>query len=343
MRAILLVRATATVLVVALFISGCVGSAEEPSAETSEPVADVSEDDGDDGGPDGPDDQDPDQDEPDEPDSEQDDPASAGAIDGPITATYAGVAWTVHDARITDEPPESGDPDDATYLYLDIEVENTLESTSLSFPRDLFAVRHEAGEVSRSEGLLTDDLDSSIEVEPGEVTSGELVFVLESDDVEVAELTLRIAESGKVPAILPLVGEPPVPHPADADISGDLETVTSSTVGDVDVDVEPLEAAVGLDRGSRRSDEGTFFVFVVVRAHGLTDAGGGTVIDADMFRLEVDGVPRSPDDVDGTGLLREGEAIDLRAAFSVPQDVGELTLLVGDPDGDRARYPVRLR
>ena len=256
------------------------------------------------------------------------------------TTTYIGTRWTVEDARASSEAPTGSEPDDdVTYVYVTVAVENTLRDTALRLPRGLFHLRSPEGAVSRSEGLLTTELDSTIRIEPGEVLTGDLVFEFERA-VEPSDFTLTIQERGKEPAVLPLSGDLPAPpHPTGVEISSSRETVTGAgSFRDArDVVVEPLDVDVGLDDGRRRSDVGTYFVFVELRAHGVDLPAG---IGASMFHLEVDGVARSTSRTEGDNRIRPGEAIDRRAVFEVPLDAEQLVLVVGRPGDEQARFPI---
>ena len=266
-------------------------------------------------------------------------PASAQGA-APRTTTYIGTRWTVEDARASSEAPTGTTPDDAvTYLYVTVAVENTLRDTALRLPGGLFHLRSPEGAVSRSEGLLTTELDATVSIEPGEVLTGDLVFEFERA-VEPSDLTLTIQERGREPAVLPLSGDLPAPpHSTGAEIASNRATVTGAgSFRDArDVLVEPLGVDVGLDDGRRRSDVGTYFVFAEVRAHGVDLPAG---IGASMFHLEVDGVSRSTSRTEGGNRIRPGEAIDRLAVFEVPLEAEQLVLVVGRPGDEQARFPI---
>ncbi len=283
--------------------------------------------------------------EPGQAEGEVDDDEAAGPADpspgnGTRTTTYIGTHWTVHDARASSEPPDGSDPDDdTTFVYVPVEVENTLEETSLRLPGGMFLLRSDDGEVSRSEGLLQAELESRLRLEPGEVVEGDLVFAFERT-VDPADLTLTIEESGKQPAVLPLAGEVPAPpHATDGQIVGDRQTATTVVGAGTppEVEIEPLGVTFGLDHGSTRSDAGTYFVVLDVRVHGLTPR---TSIGGGLFRLEVDGVPRSHEDRQGGTFVGEGEAVDQLVVFEVPVDADELELVAGQSGEQQARYPI---
>lgn len=272
--------------------------------------------------------------------------------DVPRSVRFSDMTYTVTDAVVTNATLRSYDspepePGDAVHLIVHLTVQNELNGRVQHFNLNFFKL-DVAG--TREDAVQVPG-QPSLTAQAASATDVLIAFEVE-EDLDFADATMVIAEPGTEPASLPLTGAVAESgYPFDIEIASGDQQVTSGNPCGTTMVVTTLGAEVDLDAridgpgtqsaidGSRRAAEGERFVRVDMRATGDSGQCGGANVQSDLFRLQIDGVPRGP--INNVNLIvRPGEAVDYQVLYRVPEDAAELVLLAGAPSGTVAEFPL---
>jgi hypothetical protein len=92
--------------------------------------------------------------------------------------------------------------------------------------------------------------------------------------------------------------------------------------------------------GTQRTLADQRFLRVRVQAIAASGTCGGTLVNGDHFRLVVDGLPITSDNVSRSELLANGEGKEFVWGYAVPTSAKTITLDVGTTGGTVASFPV---
>lgn len=278
--------------------------------------------------------------------------AAASAVVYPVTAQYAGVTWTVTglDERVDD---------DETTLLVDLEVTNG-NPFGMRWPIDAVRLRdaggaelpadHQAGTGSRT-----------IELADGSTVATTLEFEL---DVlpEPAGLSLIIATTDRIPAVVPFVGRSAASgYPVELTFTGATEALPlsysrSERSGqefglDSTLVVEAAGGRVAIDGpGVRAPVGGRLVVLDVVLEAPSTNAGPMT-IEEDHYRLDSAGTLHAPialveSVANGAGFhprVRPGASEAVTLVFEIPAAATDAALVVQTDEGYASdRIPIEM-
>ena len=275
-------------------------------------------------------------------------------LDLPRSVTYANLELAVRAVSVSnatpgtylDDEPEAGD---TTYAYFDTTVTPELDDPGDQFDVELLSLELADGSTIDAQGVA---FGSGVAIETGVANDLSVAFPIETAD-QLDGATLVVAETGRVPARLPLDG--PVPaddYPIDVPVSGsgtvDFEGGCQAATGTFDVVGAEVDLDAGADHNdkalepnkSKRAKEGERWLRVDVQVVAQNGTCGGTIAGDDAFRLVVDGLPTPPLNQDSE-LLADGAGTEFVWGWSVPVDA-DLVLQVGLADATTADVPIAL-
>jgi hypothetical protein len=259
---------------------------------------------------------------------------------------YANLQFKVTRATISNQEPSSA-PDqnptyrtDRAYAYIQLTINNTL--TSKDIPVDQNLVTLQLGDEKRYQELSAVTKTPMSEwskwegvVSPQITKEVQLVFPVPIDSTwKGAQLNLN--QPGKIPATLPLDGPAPsVQYPANISAGGEVAVK--------DTTYKILGASVDLDNEGDRAEEGKHFLKLSIRVTYKGKSAGGIFVDANNFRLLIDGatlVPlKSLAQIVARNSPKEGDIV-----FAVPLAAVNATLQVGEIEQNKtAKIPLNLK
>lgn len=198
---------------------------------------------------------------------------------------HSGMEWSVAEVRVVPRTTEFGS---RPILVLEASALNTTDTPLRVRESDLTIVDFEgvSHEVDRFD---TGKILSSFQVEPGEAVTTTMVFKLKMIDNPAPEdLVLQIAEPGRVPALLPLVG-PPIEngYPVEGSISSEASVIEDPDDEDQSLVLRPQSATVDIDHGPYRAaiDEQLTIIEVHVQRAAATSESG--FFQSDFWELTV--------------------------------------------------------
>ncbi|MGB7860787.1 MAG: hypothetical protein WBM90_09845 [Acidimicrobiia bacterium] len=288
--------------------------------------------------------------------AEQVDPTVSSLAEGlPRGGTYSFLDVVITNAELGNIEPRTylRDRDvvsDSSYLFLSLEVNNTSDTDTanwvpIPFALDLGDGATEAPEILEGRPNIGLSANRSTEIVLAfEVPSG----------TTFDQATFQVAEPGRVPLLVPLVGVVPDAYgPVDIDLSGGGPAQGVGVGCRQELDVTMLGGETSIDLlnteyptsyGSRRAMIGDRFLTVDLRVlnHGGFRCGGGsTNLGNQDVRLLVDGVPREPITwVNATIGLEAAQ--DFSFHFAYPVVAESLVFTVGSDDGTLLAVPVDL-
>ena len=303
-------------------------------------------------------------------------PLPRSVVDAPRSVVYGNLDFKITKGILTRESTDtysSGkapEPGDTTHLFLHVTAVNELLSIDLRYPAAMMTLRLANGETLKPvDGRLEGSFYSPGSrsggrgwlVRKGSSSSRILSYEI-ADGTDLNGAALVVGEPGLRAAELPLVGSVPVdPLPVAADFAPRVVMASANLAAGPSTDVryEILSVEVDIDHGhdltgiagsikdrtdqpggiGRRSAPSDVFVRVKVRVSG-TSHPGANFFDT-MFRMMVDGVPRSSTTHLNKTLL-PGQTGEFELVFRIPRDPGNVALRVGHPAGSTADIQMTL-
>jgi hypothetical protein len=250
---------------------------------------------------------------------------------------YAGLLWTVTGTRVT---PADGFMGRAT-VEVDLQIANTLQVTGLrTSVRTLTLVSADGNTVTTSEFA---DIGPRLSFEPGETKSATVSFEVGfASNPDLANLTLRIAEPSRTPALIPLGGTPQTPTQP---IVVAVDTTVKTPVTDPDragskLVVTPDGAVIDVNAGPYRALEGQRLAVVKVALQRTEATTESSFLTPGFWSLDTSAGSMTP------VLVAKGQAVaanadEITLVFAFPADAQNLTL-VAARQADAARFPLVL-
>jgi hypothetical protein len=263
-----------------------------------------------------------------------DDEGDEGVAQFPVTVRYAGVDWVVDDARAAVD--EDGEP----AVEADLSVTNT-NPFGMSWPLDVLRLEAADGtvlELDSQAGTGSRDLD----VDGGATATTTLTFTGDAGlTAEVADLTLVVAETGRIAASAPFAGSPTeTGYPVEADFTGTTAPLALHEGDAYVATVGAVSARIDLDGPGVRAEEGGRLAVIDVGVAGLPGNASRVLIVEENFVLDVDGVGASPRSfIEETPERTRIASVDpgategLTLVFDVPRDATQLTLVIRTDEG----------
>lgn len=240
------------------------------------------------------------------------------AADQPRETVFESVTFSVTRAAITT----------GSIAEVDLTVQNTVIKTGVLLGSEMVRLRLRDGHE------YADESGWSVGLYPPAPSRQTLKFRVPAGST-LDEAWLVIEKPGREPAGIALDGPQPAPEYPKA--------VRASGEASVDLLVFTLrEAALELDLGSERVEQGQRYLRLSMRVQSRATGAGGVLISDDTFRLWVDGVPRAPADA-MVEALYANSAVEGDVVFVVPADLTKAELEVGPQSGERARIKLDLR
>ncbi|MGF1618254.1 MAG: hypothetical protein ACFCU2_10705 [Acidimicrobiia bacterium] len=259
----------------------------------------------------------------------------------PQVGVYGFIDVTIAEAVLASVEPRTflrdwvASPD--LHLFLTLSLTNTSETDVANWPPNPFGLEVDGVKLETPEVL-----EGRPHIGLTQLNTTEMVLAFKVPaGTSFEQSVLTLAESGRIPLVLPLVGEvTELPYPVPVGISGSGPARGRGAGCNQELEVTILEATTGIDLqseeypsqyGSRRAEVGDRFLTVGIRVfnHGGSLCGaGGTNFGNDDVRLFVDGIPRAPITWVNTSIDLEA-AKDLYFDFVYPADTSNLEISVG--------------
>ncbi len=274
-----------------------------------------------------------------------------GAVVGPeypVEVSYAGVVWSL--TGLTREM----DGDDLVWVAA-LQLRNETD-LGMTWPIDVLSLRTGDGaDVKPDRAVGTGS--RSVKVGSRASTNVDLQFVLDPN-ADPADMSLAVAETGRIPAVTPFTGQAPVGiYPIEAGFTGATKplplqrrTAPDGAVLDADdvVTVSAVNARIDLDAPIRRARTGGRLAVLDVTMTAPATNSSSINIDEDNFRLEVDGTPQAgallpgvPNPVGFYPQVEVGATAPVTLVFEIPTTAETLALVVNAPEGYASdRIPV---
>ncbi len=265
----------------------------------------------------------------------------AAETDQRPTVVHSGMQWSVSEVRIV---PRTDDIYSRPILILEAVLVNTTDTALRVRESDMSIVDFE-GQEHDVDRFDTGKILSSFQVEPGEAVSTTIVFKLRmNENPDLEDLVLQIAEPGRIPALLPLVGSAiESGYPVEGTISSEASVIDDPDDEDQSLVLRPQSASVDIDHGPYRAaiDEQLTIIEVhVQRASATPDSG---FFQSDFWQLSVDGKELHPVRVEKSDVVAVNEdEVTLLFILAPGDDIDEMTLTAGG-DESNATYPIALQ
>lgn len=231
------------------------------------------------------------------------------------SALYAGMLWSVTDARAVDGV---GLLERAT-VEVDVTLRNTLDNAQLRVPDSMVTLVSTDGHVVTGGRFV--DAGARLAVEPGESLAVTIDFeVGYTQQPQLGALSLQIAEPSRVPASIGLRSTQPEPLPPTfaAVDTGPLSLVDPDNAARRIV-VEPTAASIGINAGPYRAAIGEQLAVVKVQVQRAEANETAGFLDIDYWALSA-----------GDETLR---AILVAGTPDPGSNTDEVTLLFAFPEG----------
>ncbi len=253
---------------------------------------------------------------------------------------YGGTVWSVTKARLA---PRSDDRLSYPVVAIEALVTNTTADTVLRVRRSDISMVWPDGRRDVADRFDDAEDRSVVAIQPGDTASLTVVFEpMVIVDPVLAELTLEIAEPGRTPASMPMVG--PVPesaYPILGSIDGEPARWNDETGFGPPLVIEPDSVAVDVNAGAYRAAAGHRLVLIeatVNRSDPSPDAGW---LSPGFWRLELGEESLAPARVQLAEASTDGSTR-VSLLFIVGESEADMTLAVGARSLDPARFAVAL-
>lgn len=274
----------------------------------------------------------------------------------PRSAGYVWVETTVAAAAIGAVEPRTflrdvREPSESTHLFLTLEVVNRSQKHGIVIAPSPYTVMIDGAPDANPVALK-----GHPHVGAGPLGADEKVMAFEIPaGTSFDQLTLSIAEEGRIPALLPLArAEDPNRDPIEVPLSATGPAQGGASGCNQSLDVTLLGGSLGIQLpdsagapttyGSRRALVGDRFLSLdvqILNNGGSRCGAGATNYDMSTFRLSADGVARSPV-VFVSGSILAGSAVDVTVHFVVPADVAAVEFSMGAEEGTLFEAPIDL-
>jgi len=228
-------------------------------------------------------------------------------LDGLSSVNYGGLVWALESVRVS--PP---DKNDVITIIVDVKIQNRVPLINLRMPKHVVSLVNNEGQSLKLDRFANNESTNYVYVKSGEIKEISLPFKLVNRKVSFENWSLKVQEnSRKTPALLPLVGEPPVAAIA-------LEVNEPLIVESKDTKISLGRVVSQLNHGANRASNGSKFLFVHVSLDGDLEITGAADKQAwslnDKTALEVN-----------VSKITELNS-ELTVVFSYPEDVDSLEM-----------------
>jgi hypothetical protein len=249
----------------------------------------------------------------------------------PRTLKYANLQFTLTKAVISNRVANDQPQDNANLALADItfSVVNTL--------KDGVGIRSAMWQLKLGDGSVY-KRPYEDNFAPRDTKERMISFrVPPSSEWKGAQLTLD--EQDKEPATLALDG-PASPQQYPTKLASGDETTTKEPVMTYTI----LGAAVDVDGAGQRVALGKRYLNLSVRVANKESGGGGGAFLPEFFRLMIDGVPSSPENMSDNNIVNGQSSQDVTLSFVIPESATKVELEVGKPAiQETARIPIALK
>ena len=260
----------------------------------------------------------------------------------PRSTTYSNLLISLDRFVVRTQDPgsfQSGqpeDPDGPPFAYLDATFFNALGVVPIAISSTTFTLV-----LSDGSELEATQVDNPSLVGPSESAPILLAYGL-GGDVDFTGASVRVADAGDSPAVVPLDGDP-IDPPADLAVSvstsldmADLDgNVITWWIGDgtasLDSGVDTLDLSGGQATADRRAGEGNRWLNLPLSLAVGDCSCDGISVDSSMVRLDIEGT--TYDSANSFGeYLGSGASFDVTLGFEIPADASTVTLVIGPVD-----------
>lgn len=217
-------------------------------------------------------------------------PASPSPSEQYPSVVYSGMVWSLTEARLV---PRTEDAFSRPLVVTELLATNITEGTELRVRKGDIAVVLRDGSLHPAQRLERTASSIRFAVSPGRTKAVTAVFELQTNrDPNPADLQLQIAEPGRIPALLPLVGRPDEPmYPLDADIEGEPTTIADPDDPSRRLIIDPNSASIDIESGPYRAAIGERLSVIEVSVQRAAVNEDAAYLSPEFWRLDV-GVER---------------------------------------------------
>ncbi len=213
-------------------------------------------------------------------------PAAPSPSEQYPSVVYGGMVWSLTEARLI---PRTEDAFSRPFVVTELLATNITQGTELRVRKGDLAIVLADGSLHPAQRLERTASSIRFAVRPGRTTAVTAVFELQTNrDPNPAALQLQIAEPGRIPALLPLVGRPDEPmYPLDADIEGEPATITDPDDPSRRMIIDPDAASIDIDAGPYRAAIGERLSVIEVSVQRAASNDDAAYLDEEFWRLDV--------------------------------------------------------
>lgn len=286
---------------------------------------------------------------------------SEGVVTTPVEVTtpqmvvYAGMETTIREVVVSNATPGTfldpePQPGDESFAYFDVTF-----GWEADYPGGTTQIEVAWFSLELADGTVVPntpvDFQRAHQIREGLPAEAALAFAVD-DAGQVAGASLQVAETGHVPAVLPLDEAADDAYPIALDVQEEARVSIAGGCGDGEADVTLTGGEVDLDggighgnerivlNGMARAETDMVFLRLSFQTVAVSGSCGGAIVNDDQYRLEVDGLPTGPLN-NANELLDPGQGLELIFGWMVPADA-ELSMIVGTVDGTTATWPIEL-
>jgi hypothetical protein len=206
------------------------------------------------------------------------------------SALYGGVMWSVTEARAL-PAPELLVP---SIVEVDLNLTNTLNETQLRVPDSMLGLVQLDGSAAASGRFVGSG--SRLTIEPGETvgvtTSFQVGFTQEPD---LAALGLRVVETNRIPATIPLDGPPAGDgYPVAVAIETGPAVLPDPDDASRQIVIEPRAAAIDINAGPYRAAEGARLAVVEILVQRTSSDDTSGFLDTGYWAIQAGGEASEP-------------------------------------------------
>lgn len=213
-------------------------------------------------------------------------PAASSPSEQYPSVVYAGMVWSLTESRVI---PRTEDAFSRPWIVVELLATNIADDGELRVREGDLSIVMDDGSNHPTERLERTASSSRFSVSPGKTKAVTAVFELRTNrDPNPADLQLQIAEPGRIPAFLPLVGEPDEPmYPVEADISDEPATITDPDDPSRQLILVPDSASVDIETGPYRAAMGERLSVIEVSVQRAAVDNDAAYLHPEFWRLDV--------------------------------------------------------
>lgn len=198
---------------------------------------------------------------------------------------YGGMVWSITEARLV---PRTTDAFSRPLVVTELLATN-ITDTELRVRKGDLSIRLADGSLHPAKRLERTASSTRFSVDPGKTKAITVVFELVTNrDPNPQELELQVAEPGRIPALLPLVGQPAEPqYPLVADIQGEPAAITDPDNPSRQLIIDPSTASIDVDAGPYRAAIGERLSVIEVSVQRAAANDGAAYLNPEFWRLDV--------------------------------------------------------